>query len=75
MDSRNSKAIHFDVMVVGGIHYMRFSASAVFRYTSSVGEAISEQAVRSELSRLGDGESPLVHVLDGPFDYYYWTEN
>jgi len=67
----SGKLIHFDVVTVHGSDHVRFSVWELHQYGSSVGELITEAEVASELKKLSDTEPRLVHVQDGPFDYYY----
>jgi len=68
----SGKEIHFDVVPVEGVYRMRFSAISIVRYASGIGVVTSPEAVQSDLNRLSGEHSCIAHVLDGPFDYFYW---
>jgi hypothetical protein len=68
----SGKEMHFDVVPVEGVPRIRFSAFSVVRYASSFGMAVSREGVQSDLNRLSQEHSSIVHVVDGPFDYFYW---
>jgi hypothetical protein len=70
----SGKEIHFDVVPVDGVHRIRFSAFSIVRYASSIGIESSPEAAQSLLDKLSEEDSCIVHVIDGPFNYFYWTD-
>lgn len=69
----SGKEIHFDVAPLSGVARIRFSASSVLRYLTSIGTVISPEVVRAELNTLSTESLELEHVTDDGFDYYFWT--
>jgi hypothetical protein len=66
--------VSFDTAIIEGICRIRFSVWKLHQYALSIGEPISEAALAAGLSELIANNKSVVRVLEGPHDYYYYTD-
>ena len=67
-------SVSFDTTLIDGICRIRFSVCKLHQYALSIGEPISEGALAAGLSKLSANDKSVVHVLEGPHEYYYYTD-